>query len=167
MYGTPRRYGFPSRRPSNSRKMEYTVTKVRLGIDQITPGMKLAEPITNASGVTLMPDGIRLTPMFINRLKKWNIESLEVVVERRTGESSTTATVVRPQSTSTKVLGMTAEQEEFARSIAADVSRRFVNVRDNPLMMQLRSVAIRRLVAHGPGGMLNVMRRAAESEEKG
>lgn len=123
--------------------------------------MKLAEPITNASGITLMPAGIRLTPMFILRLKKWNIEAVEVVAEKT--RHTTSAKVAQPQArsattTATANTGMTAEQEQFARAIATEVSRWFVNVRDNPLMMMLRLAAIKRLVAHGPRGMINVMR---------
>lgn len=138
------------------------MTKVRLNINEITPGMKLAEPITNSSGVTLMPSGIRLTPMFIVRLKKWNIESLEVFVEKR--RATVPVEGQRPRDTNTRVgVQMTAEQEEFARSIANDVSRRFVNVRENPLMMMLRNVAIKRLIAHGPDGMINVMRSQDEA----
>lgn len=138
--------------------MDPSVNKVRLNINQITPGMKLAEPITNASGVTLMPAGIRLTPMFVLRLKKWNIETVDVFVEKAAGGSVRT-NVVRPRpATASTNSGLTAEQERFARAVATEVSQWFVNVRDNPLMMALRVAAIKRLVAHGPRGLLNLMR---------
>lgn len=136
------------------------LTKVKLDINQITPGMKLAEPITNASGVTLMPAGLRLTPMFIVRLKKWNLESLEVFVEsapRPAGDGQT-----RVRNATSVAIGsgsLTAEQEEFARGVAIEVYKWFANVKDSPLMMQLRSVVTKRLVAHGPEGMINTMRR--------
>ncbi|MCC8190501.1 MAG: hypothetical protein LIP77_07690 [Planctomycetes bacterium] len=145
--------------------------KVKLNINQITAGMKLAEPITNASGVTLMPAGIRLTPMFIVRLKKWNIETLEVFVEANRKSSTNTQipqqAVARAQTTVRTT--MTAEQEQFARTVATEVSRWFLNVRDNPLMMQLRASAVRRLVNAGPDGMINILRErglrlAAEAE---
>ena len=135
-------------------------------IAQIAPGMKLAEPITNASGVTLMPAGIRLTPMFIARIKKWNIESLDVLVEKQRS-GSTTQRLNNQSSGSlpaqTPVYEdentLTAEQEAFARSVALEISRPFVNVKDNPLMMQLRAVVIKRVVADGPKGVVNVLRR--------
>jgi hypothetical protein len=119
--------------------------------------MKLAEPIINPGGVTLMPAGIRLTPMFILRLKKWNIESLEVFVSETSASSGGDTT--RSRRSRTTRAQMTVEQEEFARAVALEVHQWFANVRDNELMTELRNVAVKRLVRHGVGGMLNVMRR--------
>ena len=130
--------------------------------------MRLAEPITNSSGVALMPSGIRLTPMFIARIKKWNIQSLNVIVENASGEPAAdgmppAARAAAPEGEEGEEdgdTGFSAEQEEFARSVAREVAQRFVNVKQNPLMVQLRAVVIRRLVLHGPDGIVNVMRRA-------
>ncbi len=144
----------------SGRRME----KQRLNIARITPGMKLAEPVTNSAGITLMPAGIRLTPLFINRLQKWNVEALEVFVEKeRESVRSTRVMRNRPASSPTTAIGLTAEQEEFARQVATEVAKRFVNVKENPLMMELRAVAIRRLIAHGKDGPLNRMFRAGNS----
>lgn len=131
--------------------------KARLDIEKVASGMILAEPVTNAGGVTLMPAGIRLTPMFILRLKKWNVVELDVFVEDRREERPASAELRRSSHT-TASLNLSAEQEELAREIAMDVSRRFVNVKENPLMMQLRVSAIKRLVAHGQTGLLNRLR---------
>lgn len=125
--------------------------------------MKLAEPITNASGLTLMPAGIRLTPMFIARLQKWNIEAIDVIADK-TDDARPPAgeTTVTPKPRTRNEDGeytITAEQEAFARAIATEISRNFVNVHDNPLMMQLRASAIKRLILHGPDGIINVLRR--------
>ncbi len=133
--------------------------KKRLGIAGITPGMKLAEPITNSAGVTLMPAGIRLTPMFINRLQKWNVESLEVFVEKeRESVSSPPTRVLKSRSATSVAIDLAAGQEEFARNIALEVSRRFANVKDNPLMMDLRVIVVKRLIGHGEDGFLNRLR---------
>lgn len=135
------------------------MNRVKLDIEQVTSGMKLAEAVVNSAGVTLMPAGIRLTPIMINHLKKWGVASLEVLVEKtsvtRKGESGTTKRVAAAGTG----VGLTAEQEEFARAIASEVAGWFVNVRENPLMVQLRNVVIRKLIAHGRDGMINVMRR--------
>lgn len=141
--------------------------KVRLSVAEITPGMKLAKPIANANGTTLMPAGIRLTPMFIARIKKWNIESLDVLIDARESRDETETEPARSPKPPRKGASgdeggepaLTEEQLEFARGIAAEVSARFVNARDIPLMMQLRSLVIKRLVQHGPDGVVNVMRR--------
>ncbi len=134
--------------------------KRRLNIAQVAPGMKLAEPITNAAGITLMPAGIRLTPMFIIRLKKWNIVMVDVFTDSPAeNRSETSVTRVKRRASGTTSATLTAEQSEFARLVAGDVSKWFVNVRENPLMMQLRNIVIKRLVAHGKTGMINLMRR--------
>ena len=145
------------------KRTQVTLEKIRLSIAQIGPGMKLAEAITNANGVTLMPAGIRLTPMFIARIKKWNIESLDVLVEKKAAQAALQnggiLPAARPYDDDDEDDGMTEEQEAFARSLAIEVSRPFVNVRDNPLMLQLRAAVIRRLVAQGPDNIINVLRR--------
>lgn len=149
--------------------------------------MKLAEPITTPAGITLMPAGIRLTPMFLVRIKKWNVEELDVFVERsatsssrrkkklsetqtqtkpaaqdstrRTSSDTKTGagkkTAPRPSDTRT----LTAAEEEFARSTAAEISRAFVNVKQNPTMMLLRVAVIKRLIMHGRDGVVNILRR--------
>lgn len=158
--------------------MGLQLEKIRLHIAQITPGMKLAEPITNAGGITLMPAGIRLTPMFIARIKKWNIDTLEVLVDKvRTDqpeESGTRkTTTIKPRGqTSARTRpasgggedALSTEEEQFARSVASDVSKAFINVRRDPLMMQLRTIVIKRLVALGPDSVLNSLRRGPLDE---
>lgn len=168
------RFGY-SRAAGNSLGDVYTVEKVRLDIAQITPGMKLAEPITNASGITLMPAGIRLTPMFIARIKKWNIGSLDVLVDKRNTDVESTRAAQRSGTSirtgrsrnaqsSEQEPPLTEEQEQFARSIAGEVSRAFVNMRGNPLMMMLRAVAIKRLVMAGPDAAINILRRGPQDK---
>ncbi len=140
---------------------------MRLKIEEVVPGMKLAEPITNASGVTVMPTGIRLTPMFIARIRKWNIEALDVLVDksrpdtaaRRAATARKAAEAAHPRETPRDgERALTAEQEEFARATAVEISRPFVNVKTNPLMMSLRAAVIKELVAHGRRGIVNILR---------
>ena len=138
--------------------------KQRLNLSQVTPGMKLAEPITNAGGVTLMPAGIRLTPMFIVRLKKWDIDTIEVFLDEpkeKTHAASSQTKSVKQSNTSS--IALAEAQSEFAKAIVDDVNVWFSNVRENQLMMELRAVAIKRLVAHGPNGMINRMRHPEEA----
>lgn len=141
--------------------------------------MKLGEPITNANGVTIMPSGIRLTPMFIARIRKWNIDTIDILQEKKAdaaagdnGDAMTEKDQQEAQaqaSQNTRVLSdrLSQEQAEFARTVALEVSRTFVNVKNDPLMMQLRTVAIKRLVHHGCNGVVNVMRRHGENGEEG
>jgi hypothetical protein len=141
---------------------------MRLDIEQIMPGMKLAEPITNASGVTLMPAGIRLTPMFIARIRKWGIAALDVLVEKRPPDTAARrAALARKNAELAQkqkadgadgVDALTAEQEEFVRATVTEISRPFINVKNSPLMMQLRASAVRGLIAHGKSGVVNILR---------
>ncbi len=141
--------------------------KRRLNLSQVTPGMKLAEPIANASGITLMPAGIRLTPMFIVRLQKWNIDTIEVFLDRPKEPASSAPNQPRMARSSTSPNSLSAAHGEFAREIIEEVNVWFSNVRENPLMMVLRGIAIKRLVAHGRTGIINAMRHPPVSEGEG
>lgn len=143
-------------------------TKVEVG--QLAPGMRLAEPVHNASGTTLMPAGIRLTPMFIVRLKKWGVTNVTIEVEAK---PEPPAASLNPASMTTLTRQLVespagAEASQFARDIAQEVMAWFANIKDDPLMHQLRNIAIKKLIAHGEAGVLNVMRRgrAERAEDK-
>ncbi|MCC8107890.1 MAG: hypothetical protein LIQ30_02345 [Planctomycetes bacterium] len=127
--------------------------------------MKLAEPITNSGGITLMPAGIRLTPMFIARIKKWGIEFLDVIPDKKkenVAAAEPAPTTVRPRTAET----IAADQEDFARAVVREISGPFVSVRDNETMMLLRASVLKRLIQHGRHGIVNVLRRyPAESDE--
>ncbi|MCL2001210.1 MAG: hypothetical protein FWG74_07225 [Planctomycetes bacterium] len=140
--------------------------KQRLNMADIMPGMKLAEPVTNRAGITLMPAGIKLTPLFINRLQKWKVEALDVFVEK---ESRPPSLADRQQNNPESVprTGLTAEQNDFSRQIAAEISGRFANVQDNPLMLELQKAATKLLIAYGSDSPINSMFRpesAAQAE---
>ncbi len=156
--------------------------KIRLPLAQITPGMKLAEPITNASGITLMPAGIRLTPMFISRIKKWNIEAIDVLIEKRTDNESRPlprvgggTRILRPDAANlrgkTRVIpagnALTAEEEEFARTVIKEVSPPFANLRDNETMMQLRAAVIKKLIQEGRKSAVNKLRQLPQEPPAG
>lgn len=147
---------------------------IKLPIDQVSPGMRLAAPIKNASGVTLMPAGIRLAPMFINRLKKWNVAEVTVLAEaqpepgpatRPAGGPEPVAGGVRRPSARAVADAANKTEDEFAREVIRDLNKRFANVQDNPLMMALRDVAARKLIALGPDSYVNIVRQAVRQQE--
>ncbi len=128
--------------------------------------MKLAEPILGAGGSTLMPAGIRLTPMFLARIRKWNIEALDVFADSAPADAApedTSASARRKASVRRSGL-VTGDREAFAHAVAADIARVFSNVRENPLMMQLRSIVIRHLVERGPDSSVGALRRGPVDE---
>ncbi len=148
--------------------------KAKLPIDQVAPGMRLAEPIRNAAGVTLMPAGIRLAPMFISRLKKWNITEVTVLLDAKpetgpttqlgSGPEPGTKAVGRP-STRAMAAAVGKEEDDFARDVMRDLNKRFANVQDNPLMVTLRDVAARKLISLGPDSYVNIVRQAVRAQE--
>jgi hypothetical protein len=157
------------------------VDKVRLDTEKLAPGMKLGEPIIGANGVTLMPSGIRLTPMFIARIRKGNIARINVYVDKRpddatdveetpghdrneSGHAPAGSGGGRPRHDT--AVRLSRDQQDFIRSVATEVSRVFVNVMENPLMAQLRAATIKRLVMHGPDGVVNRMRRGDDCGEE-
>ncbi len=58
----------------------------KLRLDQLAPGMKLAQDVVNFSGQVLLYTGIPLQPKDIKNFKAWGI--LEVVVENSSVDSS-------------------------------------------------------------------------------
>lgn len=127
--------------------------------------MRLAEKITNSSGITVIPSGVRLTPLFINRLTKWGIENVEVVVDDTT---VTVRSAAFKHGTTTNVainakVGSSVALQEFARDINMEVTNRFKNLTDDELMMRLRSIVLKKLIADGPNGKLNRLRNGSFS----
>ena len=141
--------------------MGEAVDKISLRLEEITPGMHLAEAITDAGGVTLIPAGIRLTPMFISRISKWGLTRLEIRAEDAPAKGAVPKPAANAAPPAPAAGKPPPELEEFVRGVAGEVSGWFVNVKDNPLMARLRVAAIRGLVAHGKTGWLNLARRKA------
>lgn len=123
-----------------------------IDISQATSDMKLTKPVVNASGMVLMPEGIRLTPIFIDRLKKWGVQTVDIVTEKEEAPAAASQGRVSGPTRVTEV------DRDFAQRVAEDVAKRFVYCKDNPLMAQLRVIVARQLFYHGSRGMLNVMR---------
>ena len=142
--------------------------KTKLKISDLTPGMKLGENITNELGVTLMPMGIRLTPMFISRLAKWNVESVMVLVEdQEEDEEKQLQPSNKKNSTNPLVaakVDTSVEQQEFIKEVSQEVGIWFSDIKDHPLMMQLRSIALKKLVADGRRGRLRALRHVLGEE---
>ena len=130
-------------------------------VANLAPGMKLAESIANSAGITLMPVGVRLTPMFIAKLSKWGIEEVDIQVDVEEyipkAKSHSTNTGI------TALSNTSAEQREFVESVSIDIAETFANAADNPLMLQLRRIVLKKRVADGPNGLLASFRQKAVS----
>ena len=112
------------------------------------PGMILVQDVMDKDGRVLIPQGVRLTPMYLSRLLKWGVANL--VIEE-------TAPAAPPEPNAmpmpTRQANATQEQQVFAQAVATAIQARFAMVENDPLMMQLRSVALRQLLALGPNGI--------------
>ncbi|MDR1533522.1 MAG: hypothetical protein LBU64_00255 [Planctomycetota bacterium] len=132
---------------------------VDLSIGNVTPGMKLAEPLVNSEGTILMPAGIRMTPIFVNRLKKWGFGSIKVEVENDSASVSPGGGAIEAESYRNT---MTPEEIRFADYVRAEMSSRFQNMVDNPVMSSLCGVVTRLIINNGSKGVLNSLRDASE-----
>ena len=133
--------------------------KKKVRVANLAPGMKLAENIANSSGITLMPEGVRLTPMFIAKLSKWGIEEVEIQVDADEARSRVGSHITNPGIAA--MPNASVEQREFVEAVSMEVAETFANVVDNPLMMQLRKIALKKRVADGPNGLLASFRSKA------
>ena len=141
------------------------MSKKKVATTNLVSGLRLAEKITNSSGITVIPFGVRLTPLFINRLAKWGIDSVDVIVSETT---VTESSVTLKHGTTTNIAinaktGNSVALQEFARDVTAEVTLRFKNLQDDELMMRLRSIALKKLIADGPHCKLNRLRTGSYS----
>ena len=117
-------------------------------LTQLQAGMILAQQILDENGRVIMQEGARLTPMYIHRLGKFGIHSVAIEVAEPAApapaEGGGGAQAAR---------SVTAEDREFMRRIAERVQERFADVADNPLMAELKRLAVRHLILAGPGAV--------------
>ncbi len=52
-----------------------------VSVDEIVPGMKLADPVTNRYGQVILAAGIELRPQHIGGLKTWGVTLVPVIAE--------------------------------------------------------------------------------------
>ena len=91
-------------------------------VEEAQVGDVLAEPLVNPNGQILLPKGAKLSPAVISRFRSWNVEVLEVE-----GDDP-------------------SEQDREERVKALET--RFEQVVDDPLMAQIKEIALAHLRAH-------------------
>ena len=112
-------------------------------LSDLQPGMVLAQPILDDKGRTIMQEGARLTPMSIRRLEKWGIDAVSVA----SGEDASPPSS-RRASGQAALQEASPEDRDRMRSVASAVQERFQNVADDPIMDDLKRLAVRHLVLH-------------------
>ncbi len=107
----------------------------KIPLKRALPGMKLAKPVVNENGVVLIGAGIELTEGIIHTLERKEIDRVVV-------EGSPLGEIVRPP------------EERID-----ELNVRFSNVGDNPVMMHIKELFVRRI--------LKKAEEKAEGEEGG
>ncbi|HAP41814.1 MAG: hypothetical protein R3B11_00890 [Nitrospira sp.] len=98
----------------------------RVVIEELTPGMILAKPVTNSTGLVVLPIGAELDDATLARLQRLGLPS--VYVEGEAGDAS----------------GKTLDELE------AELDHRFRRVIDDPLQYQLReAIRLQLRATHG------------------
>ena len=113
------------------------MAKKELPIEQVQPGMTLAEPISDRAGRVIVAAGMKLSPVVISRLGKWNVEAVTVEVEE--------TSVHRPVGG-----GESAPAGEETAEISARMARLecvFARAGENPVMVALHELARKHLAA--------------------
>ena len=100
----------------------------RVVIEELTPGMILAKPVTNAAGLVVLPSGAELDEAILSRLQRLGLAS--VFVEGDTGD---------------------AGGKTFAE-LEAELDHRFRHVNHDPLQQQLlEAIRLYLRTTHGVG----------------
>ncbi len=100
----------------------------KIPLKRAMPGMKLAKPVVNENGVVLIGAGIELTEGIINTLERKEID--RVVVEG-------------------SPLGDTGKAPEERID---ELNTRFRNVSDDPVMMHIKELFVRRILRKAEDG---------------
>ena len=100
----------------------------RVVIEELTPGMILAKPVTNAAGLVVLPAGAELDEATLSRLQRLDLVS--VFIEGEAGEAG----------------GKTLAELE------AELDHRFRLVRHDPIQQQLlEAIRLHLRTTHGVG----------------
>jgi len=100
----------------------------KLNIEDIKPGMILAQPVRNHQGVLLLEAGARITKKSIRIFKSWGVFELSIKGDSAEAKGS-------PEDTEIKV----------KESIEKQLKEKFSGVLDDPVMVEIFNAASRQL----------------------
>lgn len=120
----------------------------RLPIDKLEPGMTTAEAVHDQKGRVIIPAGARLTPMHIKGLHKWGVDSVAIQSAEESGGGETT----EPSGKNVLATG-SAEEQEFMRRVALEVTQKFANLEDSKFNQSFKKLAVKHLVLGGRGAV--------------
>ena len=101
---------------------------INLTIEDIKPGMILAQPVRNRQGVLLLEAGARITNKNIRIFKSWGINEIAIKGDRSVSKDAAGDREVRGK-----------------ESIAKQLKEKFSDVLDDPVMVAIFKAASKRL----------------------
>jgi hypothetical protein len=104
--------------------LNFEVVMINLNIEELKPGMILAQPIRNHQGVLLLEAGVKITKKNIRILKSWGVSEINIKGDSAKSEAQTKDTEIR-----------------LKESLEMQLKERFSNVLDDPVMVEIFNAA--------------------------
>ncbi len=101
---------------------------IYLNLREVKPGMVLAEPVENHQGMLLLNRGTELSSKNVRVLKSWGV--IKVYVEGEDNEG---------------IKNANEHERKVREAIERGLKERFIEVLEDPVMVEIMRVAIRRL----------------------
>jgi len=101
---------------------------IRVGIEELKPGMILERPVKNHQGILLLEAGVKITTKNIRIFKSWGVDEITVKGE-----------VTRADDTPGKPESRINESDEM------QLKEKFADVMDDPVMVVIFNAASRQL----------------------
>ena len=101
---------------------------IRVGIEELKPGMILERPVKNHQGILLLEAGVKITKKNIRIFKSWGVDEITVKGE-----------VTRADDTPGKPELRINESDEM------QLKKKFADVLDDPVMVEIFNAASRQL----------------------
>ncbi len=101
---------------------------IRVGIEELKPGMILERPVKNHQGILLLEAGVKITKKNIRIFKSWGVDEITVKGE-----------VTRADDTPGKPESRINESDEM------QLKKKFADVLDDPVMVEILNAASRQL----------------------
>ena len=102
---------------------------IKLNIEDLKPGMVLAQPVRNRQGVLLLEAGAKITKKNIRIFKSWGVSEIIIKGDPAKAENRIKPTEIR-----------------VAESLELQLKERFSDVLDDPVMVEIYKAARNQLM---------------------
>ena len=102
---------------------------IKLGIEDLKPGMILDQPVRNRQGVLLLEAGAKITQKNIRIFKSWGVSEIIIL-----GDPAQAGNRIKPT------------EIRVAESVELQLKERFSDVLDDPVMVEIYKAARNQLM---------------------